>query len=160
MAALTATVRYVPLGRRKIYWCPTISGYPSAATRSELTTGGTDLTAEIQSMTGFTVSSASIEVPDLSNRFAGKIPGAITADDSSIIFYASSTSADVRTVLPRDTSGFVVCLWEGDVPTQRMDQFKVTVASTTIQTAIDAAATVEVAFVITTTPALNVVIPA
>ena len=75
-------------------------------TRAEIN-AGTDLTAEIAEMSGFTVTSDSVDTPDLSNRFTAKIPGRITADDSSISFYASSTSADVRTVLPRDTAGYV-----------------------------------------------------
>jgi hypothetical protein len=159
MAALTASTRYVPTGVRKIYWCPAISN-PASPTRTELTTNGTDLTGEIAEMSGFTVSSDTVDVPDLSNRFVGKLPGAINADDSSIRFYASSNSTDVRAVLPRDTAGFIVCLWEGDSAGRKMDVFPVKVASASMQTAIDEAASIEVAFSVTSVPTLNVTVPA
>jgi hypothetical protein len=154
---LTATVRYIPPGTRKIYFVSTIATYTSP-TRGELN-AGTDLSAEIAEMSGFTVTSDSVDTPDLSTRFTSKIPGRITADDSSISFYASSTSSDVRTVLPRDTSGYIVILPEGDVTSQKMDVFPVKVASTAIDTAMEDPAKVNVSFTVTKVPALNVTIP-
>ena len=156
---LTATVRYIPPGTRKVYWLTTIASYATAVTRAEIN-AGIDLTNEIASMSGFTVNSASVDTPDLSTRFTAKIPGRITADDSSISFYASSTSADVRTVLPRDTVGYAVILPEGDVPTQRMDVFPAKVSSTAVDTTMEDPAQVNVQFTITRIPALNLVIPA
>jgi hypothetical protein len=156
---LTATSRYVPEGTRKIYWTPTIAAYPSAPTRSELN-AGYDLSDEIAEMAGFTVSSDQVDVPDLSSRFTAKIPGRITAADSTITFYASSTSNDVRAVLPRDTAGYVSCLWEGDVAGQKMDIFPVKVGSSSVQTGIDDPGRIEVAFAITRAPAQNLSIPA
>jgi hypothetical protein len=154
---LTATVRYIPPGTRKVYYVATISNYLSP-TRGELN-AGTDLSAEIAEMSGFTVTSDSVDTPDLSTRFTAKIPGRITADDSSISFYASSTSSDVRTVLPRDTSGYIVILPEGDVTGQKMDVFPVKVASTAVDTAMEDPAKVNVQFTVTRVPALNVTIP-
>jgi hypothetical protein len=156
---LTSTLRYIPPGTRKVYWLTTIASYATAVTRAEIN-AGTDLTNEIASMSGFTVNSASTDTPDLSTRFTAKIPGRITADDSSISFYASSTSADVRTVLPRDTAGFVIILPEGDVPTQKMDVFPAKVSSTAVDTTMEDPAQVNVQFTITKIPALNLVIPA
>jgi len=157
--ALTATVRYVPPGTRKIYFVVTVANYTTPGpTRAELN-AGTDLTNEIASITGFTVTSDTIEVPDMSGRFAAKIAGRIHAADSAMMFYLSSTSADVRTVLPRDTVGYVVALWEGDITGQKMDVFPVKVTSATIQTDTEAAAQIEVAFAVTRVPALNLTIP-
>ena len=156
---LTATLRYIPPGTRRVYWITTIASYATAVTRAEIN-AGIDLTNEIASMSGFTVNSASTDTPDLSTRFTAKIPGRITADDSSISFYASSTSADVRTVLPRDTAGFVIILPEGDVPTQKMDVFPAKVSSTAVDTTMEDPAQVNVQFTITRIPALNLVIPA
>lgn len=154
---LTATLRYIPPGTRKIYWVTTIATY-TAPSRGELN-AGIDLTNEIASMSGFAVTSASTETPDLSTRFTAKIPGRITADDSSISFYASSTSADVRTVLPRDTVGFVVILPEGDVTSQKMDVYPAKVSSAAVDTAEEDPAQVNIQFTITKIPALNVAIP-
>ncbi len=156
---LTATLRYIPPGTRKVYWLTTIASYATAVTRAEIN-AGTDLTNEIAEMSGFSVTSASTETPDLSTRFTAKIPGRITADDSSISFYASSTSADVRTVLPRDTAGFVIILPEGDVPTQKMDVYPAKVASTAVDTAMEDPEKINIAFTVTRIPALNLTIPA
>lgn len=156
---LTATLRYIPPGVRRLYWLTTIASYTTAVTRAEIN-AGIDLTNEIASITGFTVTSASTDTPDLSTRFSAKIPGRITADDSSISFYASSTSADVRTVLPRDTVGFVVLLPEGDVPTQKMDVWPAKVSSAVVDTTMEDPAQINIQFTITKIPALNLVIPA
>jgi hypothetical protein len=155
---LNVTSRYVSEGTRKIYFVTTIATQASPS-RAEIN-AGTDLTDEIAEMSGFAVSSDQAEVPDMASRFTGKIPGRITADDSSIRFYASSTSNDVRTVLPRDTAGFVLTLWEGDVPTQKMDVWPVKVGSAAVQPTIDDPASILVQFTITRIPSQNVTIPA
>src|SRR5512144_1995383 len=110
---LSATTRYIPPGVRKIYFVTTISNYLSP-TRGELN-AGIDLSNEVAEVSGFTVTSDTTDTPDLSGRFVPVIAGRIKADSSSLSFYASSNSSDVRTVLPRDTVGYIVMLWEGDV---------------------------------------------
>jgi hypothetical protein len=155
---LTPTLRYVPQSVRKIYYVATIATQASPS-RAEIN-AGTDLTAEIQGMSGFSLTSGTKDTADLSTRFTSQIPGAITADKCEIICYASSTSADVRTVLPRDTTGFIITLWEGDVPTQKMDVWPIKVSATYLDTAIADPAQVHVEFVVTKVPSLNVTIPA
>jgi hypothetical protein len=154
---LTATVRYVPAGLRKIYWVTTIATY-TAPTRGELN-AGIDLSNEVAEINGFSVASTTVDTPDLSSRFVSKIPGPITADNSSLSFYASSTSSDVRTVLPRDTSGFVVFLWEGDTTGLRMDVFPAKVTSSALDGNMTDPEKVNISFAITRVPASNVVIP-
>jgi hypothetical protein len=154
---LSATTRYIPPGTRKIYWVTTIATY-TAPSRAELN-AGIDLTAEVAEVSGFSTTSATTETPDLATRFTGKIPGRITADDSSLSFYASSNSSDVRTVLPRDTAGFVVILWEGDVTGQRMDVFPAKVTVSSLDGNMEDPEKVNVSFAITRIPAANVVIP-
>ena len=155
---LTPTLRYVPQSVRKIYWVVTIAT-PSSPTRAEMN-AGTDLTAEIQGMSGFSLTSGTKDTADLSTRFTSQIPGAITADKCEIICYASSTSADARAVLPRDTTGYIITLWEGDVPTQKMDVWPVKVSATYLDTAIADPAQVHIQFVVVKVPSLNVTIPA
>jgi hypothetical protein len=155
---LTPTLRYVPQSVRKIYYVAAIATQASP-TRVEINLG-TDLTAEIQGMSGFSLTSGTKDTADLSTRFTSQIPGAITADKCEIVCYASSTSADVRTVLPRDTVGFILTLWEGDVPTQKMDVWPIKVSAAYIDTAIADPAQVHVEFVVTKVPSLNVTIPA
>jgi hypothetical protein len=154
---LSATTRYIPPGTRKIYWVTTIANYLSPS-RGELN-AGIDLSGEIAEMSGFTTTSDVTETPDLSGRFVPKIPARIKADDSSLSFYASSNSTDVRTVLPRDTAGFVVILWEGDVTGQRMDVFPAKVTVSALDGNMEDPEKVNVSFAITRVPAANVVIP-
>ena len=156
-APLSATTRYVPPGTRKIYWVTTIATY-TAPTRAELN-AGIDLSAEVAAVNGFTVQSGTVPTPDLSSRFVSEIPGQITAPSSSLSFYASSTSSDVRTVLPRDTAGFVVILWEGDITGQRMDVFPAKVTVSAPNGNMQNPEQIDVSFSITKVPANNVVIP-
>ena len=75
------------------------------------------------------------------------------------MFYASSTSSDVRTVLPRDTVGFVVFLWEGDVTSQKMDVFPAKVTTESVDGNMENPQQINIEFAITKIPALNVAIP-
>src|SRR5690554_4879036 len=95
---LNPTTRYIPPGVRQYYFVPTIAD-KNAPTRTELD-AGTDLTGEIAEVSGFQATSESVDTPDLLSRFTSRVPGRITADDSSITFYASQDSDDVRTLLP------------------------------------------------------------
>lgn len=155
---LNATLRYFPPETRKYYFVTAIVSI-AAPTRGELN-AGTDLSEEIAEVAGFTLKTDTVATPDLGNRFTGNVPGRITADDSSMTFYASENSNDVRTVLPRGTTGFIVCLPEGDVAGQLMDVFPITVSAAYLDTATDDPGRVIVEMVITSTPAQNVTIPA
>ena len=154
---LSATTRYIPPGVRKIYFVTTISNYLSP-TRGELN-AGIDLSNEVAEVSGFTVTSDTTDTPDLSGRFVPVIAGRIKADSSSLSFYASSNSSDVRTVLPRDTVGYIVFLWEGDVTGQRMDVFPVKVTVSALDGNMEDPEKVNISFAITRVPANNVAIP-
>jgi len=156
---LNPTSRFTPPGVRKIYWLPAIAAYATGATRTEIN-GGIDLTNEVAGVTGFTVASNSVEVPDLSSRFSARVPGRITAaDPSSLMFYQDQTSNDVRGVLPRDTAGFTAFLWEGDISGRKYDIFPVKVSSVSPQGDMENPQQTEVAFSITRVPAQNLVVP-
>jgi hypothetical protein len=154
---LTPSLRYIPPGTRRYYWVPTIA-VKTAPSRSELN-AGTDLTGEIQAVAGFTVESAQVETPDLLNLFTGKIPGRTTSPDSSITLYSSSNSIDARTLMPRNTTGFIVAFPEGDVTGQKMDVFPVKVASAASDTSSEDPAKRMFAYSITSAPVENVTIP-
>lgn len=160
MATITAAVRYFRPGTTKIYWVRTIATY-TTPTRSEIN-AGTELANEVAEINGFTVTSESVDTPDLGSRFVSKIPGRITSEDSSLNFYASSTGFnDARSVLPRDTTGFVVFMDGGDVSTTgRMDVFPATVASHGKLRGIEDPAMTQASFTVTRVPAEDVVIPA
>ncbi|MFI6249049.1 hypothetical protein [Streptomyces sp. NPDC051016] len=155
---ISASSRYIPPGTRQYYFVPSIASI-SSPSRPELD-AGTDLTGEIADVSGFQTTSESTDTPDLGTRFVPKIPGRISADDSSITMYASSDSDDVRQLLPRDTAGFIVQFPEGDVAGQTCDVFPVKVASAPKMTDIEEPAKIEVQFTITAEPAENVTVPA
>jgi len=142
-----------------VYWVTTITTY-TAPTRTEIN-AGKDLSWEIAEISGFSVASDTIPTPDLGTRFVPKIAGRINADDSSLNFYASSTGfTDARSVLPRDTTGFLIIMDGGDVATTgRMDVFPATVTSVPKLRALEDPAQVQVTFAITRVPAEDVVIP-
>lgn len=155
---LRPATRYYPPGTRQVYWLVDLAD-TSSPTRAELD-AGIDLTGEIASMSGFSVSSATVSVPDLSTRFAPDIPGQITAASSSITFYASEDSDDIRTVMPRDQAGYIAVLWEGDVAGRSMDVYPCTVTSVPKDATTTDAGQMSVDYAITAVPAENVEIPA
>lgn len=155
---ITAANRYFRRGVTKVYWCPTIAN-KAAPTRSELN-AGTDLSNEVSAIEGWMVQSETVATPALGTTFDAKINSVTSADDSSLMFYADSTSVDVRGLLPRGTNGFVVWLDEGDVAGRKMDVFPVRVTSTPKQREMDNAAQIQVQFAVTAEPAENVTIPA
>jgi hypothetical protein len=154
---IAATSRYIPPGTTRYYWVATISNYLSPS-RAELN-AGSDLTAEVQAVSGFATSSDQQDTPDLGTRFVSKIPGRITADDSSVTLYASSNSADARTLMPRDAAGFIVIFPEGDVTSQKMDVFPVKVTGVPKSRDVENPATMTFQYAITKVPAENVTIP-
>lgn len=157
--ALSAVSKYINPGTTKVYWVPTISN-KSAPTRGELN-AGTDITAHIADNSGWKVESDQVETPDMDTRFTSTIPGRTKADGSSITYYCDVSGADARALMPRDTSGNIVWLDGGDVPGRKMDVFPVRVSSLgkERQAKGDDAATVEIAYAITSEPAVDVTIP-
>lgn len=162
--APTAGHRYIPPGVRQYVWVETLAD-KTAPTRTEID-AGTDLTAEIADVSGFSVSSDTVDAPDLASRFTSKVPGMITADDSELDIYLSKdpgTNGDARTLLTRDAEGFVVIFPEGDdggTNNHLMDVFPATVSSAAIQPDIDKPGTLIVNFTITDEPAQNIAVPA
>lgn len=155
---IQASVRYYRRGVTRVLWVPTIAN-PLTPTRIELN-AGTALEAETGAMGGWQTTSETVATAALGSRFTPVVGGAITAADSSLTFWASKTGADVRSLLVREETGFVVWMDEGDVPTQTMDVYPVTVTSQAKVRELDNAAQIMCQFAITSEPRENVVIPA
>lgn len=156
------TNRYIPDGTRQYYWVDSIAS-KAAPTRAELD-AGSDLTGEVAEVSGFTVSTDMVDAPDLGTRFTAQISGRIKAADSSLTIYLDDSSDDARSLLTRDKKGFVVQFPEGDDDgvsgTRTMDVFPVQIASASKSTKMGDPGTVEVAFTITSEPAVDVLVPA
>lgn len=160
MAAIPKSTRFYTVGTTKVHFLPLIASASLDATRAEIT-AGTDLTREIAEFEGWSTTSETIDTPDMVSRFVSSIAGAITAEDSSLTFYASSNATDARTIFPRDTVGYIVWMDSGDVPsTGKMDVYPVQVASAPKVRSMDNATMIRVDFNITQEPAENRAIPA
>lgn len=123
---IPASERYFNAGTTVVVFIPTIADAALVPTRAEIT-AGTDLSDEISDVSGWQVSSGEIVTPAMGSDYDSKIPGKTTTDDSTITFYADVTGEDVRTILPRNTNGYIAIMDGGDVPTQPMDVFKIRV---------------------------------
>lgn len=159
MASIPKSTRFWSVGTTEVHFVPTIADPDMAATRTEIT-AGTNLTAEIAEFEGWSTTSEKIDTPDMVSRFVSNIPGAITAEDSSLTFYADKAGDDVRSILPRDTTGYIIWMDGGDDPTNTMDVYPVTVASAPKIRSTDNATMIRIDFNITSEPAENVAIPA
>lgn len=155
---ITASTRFFRPGTSSVVFATSVAN-KSAPTRAEIN-AGTDLRNEISEISGFQTNSDSVDAPDLGSRFTSKVPGRITADDSSITFYESVTGVDVRGLMPRDTTGFLLLMPGGDTPTRKMHVFPITVASLATDYSLEEVARVIVNFTVTSVPAENVTIPA
>lgn len=151
--------RYIMPGLSKVYYLPTVADPTVGPTRAEIT-GGTDLSDEISAIGGFSVSANMVDTPDLKSRFTRQIPGMISADASSLTFYADRGGVDVSTVLPRDTEGFIYFMDGGDVPADLSDLFPVTVVSNSKTRDLTNAVVRVVTFSITDVPSEGLAIPA
>ena len=150
-------IRYFAPGTRKFYWVPSIATL-SSPTRAEMT-AGTDLTGSINAATGWTLATNFLDSSDYGTRVVGKISGKITFADSSLTFWASNNSVDVRALLTQDLAGNIITLQEGDVPGQKMNVFKVTVAAQSFQQDEQNPAYIDIQFGILAA-VLNVTVPA
>jgi hypothetical protein len=155
---IAGSLRYIPEGVRHFYYLTAIADI-TAPTRTELN-AGTDLTPEVAGFGNWGLTSSAVDTPDLVSRFVTNIPGLVTADGPTISMYADSTSADVRTLLPRDTAGFIVVFPEGDVSGHGMDIFPVKVLAAEKMASLGGnPATVDLTFSVTLEPQENVTVP-
>lgn len=155
---INSSVRYYRRGTTKVLWVPTIAN-KNAPTRPELN-AGTALEGETGAMNGWQTTSNTVATPALGSRFTPVVGGEITAADSSLTFWASKDGDDVRALLQREDSGFIVWMDEGDVAGQTCDVYPVTVTSQAKVRELDQAAQIMAQFAITSEPAENVTIPA
>ena len=156
---LNASTRFINLSHTVVYWCASIAD-KTAPTRAELN-AGTDLTGEIpdDGVSGFAVAAGTVDAPDLKTGFVAQLAGRTTAPASQLTFYRSTNSTDIRSLLTRNLTGFIVVFPEGDIAGQLMDVFPVRVNSLPKSYKGSDPAKLDVEFVITSLPSENVVIP-
>lgn len=154
---ITPTTRFFAVGVTRVVYCASVS-VKTAPTRAEIN-AGTDLSNEINATNGFSVGSNLIDAPDIGTTFTSKVIGRTESPDSSLTMYQSLTTADIRSVLPRGTTGFILIMWGGDVAGRKMDVYPVTVASVPKNLDDNKASDLQINFAITSQPAEDVSIP-
>lgn len=156
--AITPTNRFWRPAVSAAIWTPSVATLTSP-TRAEIN-AGTDLSGEIASMGAWRVTSAFLDAPDLGHAFIAQVIAQTTIEGAEMGFYESSNGVDVRGLLPRGTSGYVLLMYGGDVAGRKMNAFKVTVGSTSPAITLNEVAQIPVAFAVTAQPAENISIPA
>jgi len=110
-------------GVSKVRWLPAVAG--TSPTRAEIT-AGTELSLQLGGITGFGIANQRIPTPNLGERFTPSIDGPDeTSGDSSITFYDDDTTTTIRTTLAKGTTGYILLLPYGDVPTKRCEVWNV-----------------------------------
>jgi hypothetical protein len=155
---ITASTRYYRPDVSTIVFASAVAN-KNSPTRAEIN-AGTALENEIAEVAGFSVQSATVDTPDLGSRFISQVDGDITVEDSSITFWASSNSTDVRGLLPRGTVGFLLFMDESDTSGRRGYTFPIKVTSTSPIRERDGGARVTVSFAVTSEPGEYWVVPA
>ena len=152
-------VRFFRRGKTQIVFAPTVAAATLKPTIAEIT-GGTNLSASTNDISGFTFANSPIDTPDMATPFTSKIPGPDEADDCTIKYYLDSVTNPLNTTLAKDVIGFIVLAdykllgtWaSGD----RVDVWPVQVGSNAKDYSVgDDPATSTVTFTVTATPAVN-----
>lgn len=145
-------------GISKVKFCPTVAG--TSPTRPEIT-GGTDLTPFIVSVTGFGLTNTPIPIPNLGDRYTSQIPGEDVTGDSSFTVDDDDAVSTVRTSQAKGTTGFIVLMPYGDVPTKRCEVWAVTVTGfNDVWSADNTSAKALIGYAVTAVPNQTGVIPA
>lgn len=152
-----ASNRFIPEGTTMFYYVATLAAYTSP-TRAELN-AGTNLTPEIAAAGDWAITSNAVNAPDLVSLFTPQIPGDITMGTTTIDMYSDVAGADVRALLPRNTSGYIVKFPGGDITGRKMTVFPVKVGSIPEATALNTPVTISITFYVTKIPAENIAVP-
>ena len=154
---IAASDRFIPEGATDFYWVVTMASY-LAPSRAELN-AGTRLTPEVESSGDWAVTSGAIDTPDLATTFTSQIPGKITVAGSTLNMYADDNQADARTLMPRNSTGFIVKFPGGDITGRRMSIFPCKVGSLGEPTNFGNPTVLNFIYYVTKIPAENVLVP-
>jgi hypothetical protein len=154
---ISASDRYIPEGATMFYWVVTMASY-LAPSRAELN-AGTNLTPELESSGDWAITSAAIDTPDLATTYTSQIPGKISTAGSTLNMYSDDNQADARTLMPRNSTGFIVKFPGGDITGRKMSVFPVKVGSAGEPTNFGAPTVLNFTYYVTKIPAENVTVP-
>ena len=151
--------RFFAPGNTGFLFLPAIAATTLVPTTTEIT-AGTDLTREVEDLAGWTVTTAFIETKDASTPVRPQLAGAVTYAGSSLTFNGSKNGTDVRTILTRGLSGFMVIGDAGVGTGKKADVFPIVVGAVAKLRNLDNANfLVRVDFGITGVPAEDITLP-
>ena len=129
-------------------------------TRAELN-AGTDLSAQVETVNGWSLQGAMVDVPDMGSRFTTQIPGRLTSptNDITCLPVAEQHRRPWPAARVTRTATWCAC---GTVtsPGKKMDVFPARVITQAVDTTVDDPGKVTISFAITRLPAINLTIPA
>lgn len=165
--AITTSIRYMDVGATRVYYLPAIAATTLVPTRAEMN-AGTNLSPELADWSGWMLDAELLDTQNMGQGFKSEIPGSLSSPPCSFTFYSSKNGIDVRTVLTRLASGFIMILDGGDITANKAEVWPITVASVSVDrgtlsadsAGADAASRIRVVFAITAQPAQGVTVPA
>lgn len=156
---LPTTVPYTKFNTTRYLLIPTIAVL-SAPTLSEIS-AGKDITPQLTAVSGFTTSTASLDLTLAGNGFTGNLPGRKSAAESSMTFVLSSQgpASDIRSIILEGAVTNVAICNEGLVTSASMDIWPVRVGSVSTEQDLEAIAMAVAQFYTYALPAKAVAIP-
>ena len=146
-------------GKSKIVFLPACASL-AAPTRLEIT-AGTQLSAGVADVSGWSLSNSPIPTPDLATIFTSQIQGEDTVPDCTLTFNDDDASTTIRDALEKGTEGFILLLPYGDVATERCEVWPITTTGVNDEWSVgNDPAKFVVGCAITSTPQQNAVVPA
>ncbi|MEW1565830.1 hypothetical protein AB0454_22925 [Streptomyces sp. NPDC093509] len=134
---LSKPKKYMRRGTSRFYFVPAIAADSMIPTRAEIS-AGTEFSAYIAAMDGWTVANQEIDTPDMADTYDSTIPGSDKADTSTFTFYEDEEDADLEELFAKGTNAHIVIMRKGDVPgNNSMDVFPIRVASQSPQYTAD-----------------------
>lgn len=147
-------------GVSKVHFLPAIAD-PAAPTQIEID-GGTHLSPQLASITGFGIANQPIPTPNLEERFTPNIDGPNeTTGNSSMNFWDDDTATTIRTALATGTEGYVLLMPYGTGTGKRAEtwQVKTTGVNDVDYSTGNEAAQFQVGFVVVSEPEQDAALP-
>jgi hypothetical protein len=141
----------------RVFWSTDITDIENV-TRTELD-DATDLSCELGDILGWEIQADKIDAASW-GVFAAQRIGKVVVPQSQLLLRADLDGVDIRTVLSRGVSGWVLILPTGDVEARPMNVLPVTVNFMSQSVRMRGVAYVLADFAVTSRPAENVAIPA
>lgn len=147
--------KYINRGTLQVWFVPTIASQTSPSIAA--IQAGTDLTARMAAIDGFTFSASKVETPTLDTVFDLSIAGTLSAADSTLTVYDINDAVDaVKTALSTvNTNGFLFFVPYGMVAAKKCEVWPINVGSySTTKTVANEAAKSMASVFVTAAPTL------